>query len=75
MAFYIYELTKTIVEANTKLDARIKLNLTFKQAKSYVNKATEKDLRLYPLNHKQPALSLRTFSGWADGVDDKHRPF
>jgi hypothetical protein len=49
MPFYIYEVKKQIVEAKTRDEARLKLKLTHKDVQNFLNKATEKDLKMYPV--------------------------
>ena len=47
MAFYIYEKTKTIVEAETKREAQKMLGISFVESQNYINKATGEDLKCY----------------------------
>jgi hypothetical protein len=50
MPFYIYEISKKIVEAKTRDEARQKLGITHKDTINFLNLATEKDMIAYPMD-------------------------
>jgi hypothetical protein len=62
MPFYIYEIKKKIVEAKTRDDARLKLGLTHKDVQNFLNRATEKDLAMYPIEGERQTVEKHFLS-------------